>query len=757
MAAKGFTSGPRVLLKRLRDVMAEPLGAQARLDKIVRHIAANMVAEVCSVYLLRSDGVLELFATQGLNPKAVHEASLRVGQGLVGTIAATARPLNLDDAQSHPAFQYLPETGEEIFHSFLGVPILRSGRSVGVLVVQNQTKRVYQEEEAEALETTAMVIAELIAAGGLEGLAKQGVRLDLARPLRIAGAGLAEGLGLGHVVLHEPRVQVTNLFAEDPEKERTRLREAMGRLRISIDDLLERREVAIDGEHRDVLEAFRMFANDTGWVRRMEEAIANGLTADGAVEKVQNDNRARLMRQPDPFLRERLHDFDDLANRLLRELAGKPHGPVAETAATDNIVVARSMGAAELLDYDRKKLRGLVLEEGAATSHVAIVARALGIPVVGQAANAAAVAENGNPIIVDGDEGLVHLRPLADVETAYAEKARYRASRQAQYAALRDEPAISRDGIAFELNINAGLAMDMAQIDKTGAAGVGLFRTELHFMVASQFPRPGEQEQFYRSILKEAKDKPVTFRLLDIGGDKVLPYGDAVTEENPALGWRAIRLSLDRPGLIRGQVRALLRAAAGRELRIMAPMVTEFREIGRIKELVNREIGVLNKFGHELPRRFRFGAMIEVPALLWQLDELFSEVDFVSVGSNDLFQFVMAVDRGNPRLANRFDPLSRPFLRVLRHIVAKADASGTPVSLCGELAGKPVSAMALAGVGFRSISMAPSSVGPVKQMLRSLDVGAFGRELLARVDAPAEGETLREFIEAYARPNAVAL
>jgi phosphotransferase system enzyme I (PtsP) len=757
MAAKSFTSGSRDLLKRLRVVMAEPLGAQARLDKIVRHIAANMVAEVCSVYLLRSDGVLELFATQGLNPKAVHEASLGVGKGLVGTIAATARPLNLDDAHSHPAFQYLPETGEEIFHSFLGVPILRSGRAVGVLVVQNQTKRVYQEEEEEALETTAMVIAELIAAGGLEGLAKQGTRLDLARPLRLAGVGLAEGLGLGHVVLHEPRVVVTNLFAEDPEKELARLREAMGKLRLSIDDLLDRREMASDGEHRDVLEAYRMFANDQGWGRRIEEAIANGLTADGAVEKVQNDNRARMMRQADPYLRERLHDFDDLAYRLLRELAGKPHGPIADQTAGDNIVVARNMGAAELLDYDRKKLRGLVLEEGAATSHVAIVARALGIAVVGQVANAVAIAENGNPVIVDGDDGLVQLRPLPEVEIAYAEKARYRASRQAQYAALRDEPAVTRDGIAFELNINAGLAMDMAQIAKTGAAGVGLFRTELHFMVASQFPRPGEQEQFYRAILSEAGGKPVTFRLLDIGGDKVLPYGNAVAEENPALGWRAIRLSLDRPGLIRGQVRALLRATAGRELRIMAPMVTEFREIGRIKELVNREIEILNKFGHELPRRFAFGAMIEVPALLWQLDELFEEVDFVSVGSNDLFQFVMAVDRGNPRLADRFDPLSRPFLRVLRDIVRKANAHGTPVSLCGELAGKPVSAMALAGIGFRSISMAPSAVGPVKQMLRALDVGALAEALSARIDAPAGGQTAREFLEAHARAHAIPL
>ncbi len=522
---KSLPTGPRVLLRRIREVMAEPLGAQARLDKIVRHIAANMVAEVCSVYVLRADDVLELFASQGLNPKSVHEASLRVGQGLVGTIAASARPLNLDDAQSHPAFAYLPETGEEIFHSFLGVPILRAGRAIGVLVVQNQAKRIYRDDESEALETTAMVIAELIAGGELEGLTKTGTTLELTRSVRLAGVALAEGIGLGYVVLHEPRVEVTNLIAEDVDKEAARLREAIGRLRISIDDLLDRREIASDGEHREVLEAYRMFANDAGWARRMEEAIANGLTAEAAVEKVQSDNRARMIRQPDPYLRERLHDFEDLAYRLMRELTGK-RSPMAEAEPLrDQVVVARQMGAAELLDYDHKSLRGLVLEEGSPTSHVTIVAKALGIPVVGQVVNAVSIADAGNAIIVDGDDGLVHLRPLADVEAAYAEKVRLRARKQAKYAELRNEPSVTRDGVAIEMLINGGLAMDLAQIEIAGAAGIGLFRTELQFMVASKFPRPGEQESFYREMLREAGDHPITFRLLDIGGDKVLPYG----------------------------------------------------------------------------------------------------------------------------------------------------------------------------------------------------------------------------------------
>jgi phosphotransferase system, enzyme I, PtsP len=744
-----------VLLRRLREVMAEPLGAQARLDKIVRHIAANMVAEVCSVYVLRADNVLELFATQGLNPGAVHEASLKVGQGLVGTIAATAQPLNLDDAQSHPSFAYLPETGEEIYHSFLGVPILRSGRALGVLVVQNQARRTYADDEVEALETTAMVLAELIAAGELEGLNRQGTGLDLSRPVQISGTSLAEGIGLGYVVLHEPRVVVTNLFAEDIDSEITRLRDALGRLRISIDDLLERREVASDGEHREVLEAYRMFANDRGWVRRMEEAISNGLTAEAAVEKVQSDNRARMMRQQDPYLRDRLHDFDDLAYRLLRELVGKPHGPLAERITHDYIVVARNMGAAELLDYSKDNLRGLLLEEGAPTSHVVIIARALGIPVVGQLPDLLSLAENGNAVIVDGEDAVIHLRPAPEVETAYAEKVRFRARRQAAYAELRDQPSQTRDGVPFSLLINAGLAMDLPQLEQSGAVGIGLFRTELQYMVASRFPRPKEQEELYRSVLNAAGEKDVTFRTLDIGGDKVLPYGNTVTEENPALGWRAIRLSIDRPGLIRMQVRALLKAASGRGLKIMLPMITEVREFRKAKAIIEREVAILSGFGHRMPSDLKLGAMIEVPSLLWQLDELMGEIDFASVGSNDLFQFVMAVDRGNPRIASRFDPLSRPFLRVLRQIVVKAGQYGKPLTICGELAGRPLAALALAGIGFRSLSMASSSIGPVKAMLRELDLGKLESVLIPAIAEPIGGQTMRELLIDFADSHGI--
>src|SRR5271157_6011158 len=700
---RGALGGPRVLLRRLREVMAEPVSAQERLDKVVVLIAANMVAEVCSVYVLRVDSTLELYATEGLNRDAVHHTVMKSDEGLVGLVASQASAINLSNAQAHPAFSYRPETGEEIYHSFLGVPVLRAGNTLGVLVVQNRAKRTYSEEEVEALQTTAMVLAEMIASGELSALALPGAEPAARRSLHLKGKALSEGIALGHVVLHEPRVVVTNFIADDIPKELKHLESAVETLRTHLDELLEHGDVVEGGEHRDVLEAYRMFAYDRGWVHKLEEAVMTGLTAEAAVERVQSDTRARMLRQTDPFLRERLHDLDDLANRLMRQLTGRDHAPSRESLPENAILVARSMGPAALLDYDRKRLRGLVLEEGGPHSHVAIVARALGIPAVGDVENATGIADPGDAIIVDGSSGDLHLRPLPDLEAAYAERVRLRARRQQQYQALRDQPCITRDGEEITLLINAGLSVDLPHIADTGAAGIGLFRTELQFMVAPNFPRASEQYTLYRAVLDAADDKPVTFRTLDIGGDKVLPYMRNIEEENPALGWRAIRLGLDRPGLLRRQLRALLRAAAGRALKIMFPMIAAVQEFDDAKELVERELTYLRRHGHKLPAQVEVGSMVEVPSLLYQLDELLDHADFLSVGSNDLVQFLYAVDRGNPRVSGRFDPLSAPVLRALKEIVDAAHAHKKPATLCGELASQPIGALALVALGYRSL------------------------------------------------------
>ncbi|CEJ10857.1 Phosphoenolpyruvate-protein phosphotransferase [bacterium YEK0313] len=752
MPIRAAFGGPRLLLRRLREVMAEQISAQERLDKIVVLIAANMVAEVCSVYVLRVDGTLELYATQGLNREAVHLTVMRAGEGLVGLVAQTADPLNLSDAQDHPQYSYKPETGEEIFHSFLGVPILRGGNTLGVLVVQNRAHRKYEEDEIEALQTTSMVLAEMIASGELSALAPPGQEPAARRPLRLGGEPLADGVGLGYVVLHEPRILVKQLIADDPNREMARLDQAVEAIRAAIDDMLETEDVARGGEHKDILEAYRMFAHDRGFMRRMKEAIGTGITAEAAVERVQSDNRARMMRQTDPYLRERLHDLDDLAMRILRQLTGSDH-PAACADLPDNaIVVARHMGPASLLDYDRTRLRGLVLEEGGATSHVAIVARALGIPTVGQVENATSLADPGDAIIIDGATGEVQLRPTSDVENAYAEKVRFRARRQAQYQAIRNKPAVTRDGVEIRLLLNAGLFVDLPFLDETGASGIGLFRTELQFMVANALPRVAEQLDLYRKVLDAAGDRPVTFRTLDIGGDKVLPYMEVIQEENPALGWRAIRLGLDRPGLLRSQVRAMLRAGAGREVRIMFPMIAAVEEFDEAKAIVERELTHLRRHDHRMPDRVQIGAMVEVPALLFQLDELLPRVDFLSVGSNDLVQFMFAVDRGNNRVANRFDVLSPPILRALRSLAAKGREHGKPVTLCGELASRPLEAMVLAGLGYRSLSLSPAAMGPVKSMLLELDLGRLEAVLTKLIDEPKQGVSIRdklmEFVEA---------
>jgi len=732
--------------------MAEHESAQARLDKVVMIIASNIVAEVCSLYLRRRDGSLELVANVGLNTDAVHNTHLKPGEGLVGLVAEQAEPRQFADAQHHPAFSFRPETGEGAYHSFVGVPILRGGHTIGVLTVQNRTMRQYSDEEVEALQTIAMVIAETLASGGI---VSDEVTAETRRDsnVRFTGQPISESVALGHIVLHEPRIVVTRLIAEDVELERRRLQQAIEELTGQIDEMMERGDLARAGEHHEVLEAFRMFAHDHGWRRRLDEALATGLTAEAAVQRVRNDTRARMLRLPDQRFRDRLHDIDDLSNRLLRFLSGG-----TETAATGNlpedaIVIARTMGPAELLDYDRQRLRGLVLEEGGANSHVAIVARALGIAAITQCKGVLEVVEPGDAAIVDAQGGELHLRPTQEVVSAYADKVRFQARRQAQYTALKDVPAVTLDDQRVSLNINAGLLFDLPHLDQSGADGIGLFRTELQFMISETFPRLDQQTRLYKAIFDAAGGRPVVFRSLDVGGDKVIPYFRAGAEENPAMGWRAIRMALDRPALFRTQIRALLRAAQGRDLRVMLPMISDVSEFELARALIDREMSLLKQHGHVEPSALMVGAMIEVPALLWQLDTLLPQTDFVSVGSNDLVQFLFAADRGNERVAGRFDSLNPAALRALRQIVRAAEHFETPLTLCGEMAGKPLEAMALIGLGFRSISMAPASVGPVKAMVLSLDAANLSENL----DGLLENRktSLREDLKRFAAETGV--
>jgi len=746
----------RRLLRRLRDIMARSGTAQERLDRIVRVIAAEMVAEVCSAYIMRAGEVLELFATEGLRPEAVHRTRLRVGEGLVGVIAATARPLALADAQSHPNFAYRPETGEEIFHSLMGVPILRSGRVLGVLVVQNRTLRHYTEDEVEVLQTIAMIVAELATGGDLIN------PLEIAQspgggmlPLRLVGVRLNGGLAVGPAVLHEPRVVIRQVVAEDVDTELVRLRRAVSVMREAIDDLVATsREFGV-GEHHDVIETYRMFAADRGWVTRIADAIRSGLTAEAAVQKVSDDTRTRMMQVSDAYLRERLFDLEDLANRLLRHLSGRPPSAAWAELPPEFILVARAMGPAELLDYARRRIMGLVLEEGSPTAHVAIVARAFDIPVVGQVDHATSRIETGDIIVVDGDHARVFIRPSADIQQSMATAAEARIRRRAFYETLRASPPITRDGIEIKLLLNAGLLFDLSELSATGAEGVGLFRTEFPLMVRNTFPTVEELTEFYRRVFEQAEDRPVVFRTLDIGGDKVLPYLPHAIEDNPAMGWRAIRIGLDRPAMLRLQLRALIRAAEARTLFVKFPMVAEVAELEQARALVNAELGRATDERRALPESIKIGVMLEVPALLWQLPALCERIDFLSIGTNDLLQFLFACDRGNPRLAERYDPLSAPMLRLFRDVIESTQAAGVPLSMCGDMAGNPLEAMALIALGFRTLSMAATSIGPVKTMIRSLNAKAVA-DYLDEIGGRPD-HSLRPKLEAYARDHDIAL
>jgi phosphotransferase system, enzyme I, PtsP len=745
--------GPRILLRRLREIMAEQTSAQSRLDKLVTVIATNMVAEVCSIYLRRAGKALELFATEGLNKSAVHKTRMREGEGLVGLVAETAEPVNLSDAPSDPHFSYRPEVGEDPYKSFLGVPIVRGGQVFGVLTVQNRAAVLYSEEEVEALQTVAMVLAEVVAQGGLFNIAElDEPELRADRPRTFHGEGLSEGVGIGRAVLHEPRVKVERMIADDPQEELTRLEEAIGSLRDSVDRMLDSSELDLTGEGREVIEAYRLFAHDQGWRTRMRDAVRTGLTAEAAVERVQDEMRVRVQRLDDPVLRERLHDLDDLARRLLRHLSGDDG---AQELPLNAVIVARAMGPAELLDYRRDRLVGLVLEDAASTSHVAIVARSMGLPLIGSAEGITDAVRAGDSIVIDGEGGEVHLRPQAEIVAAFEMKRALREQVQARFAALRDLPAVTKDGVPIKLMMNAGLLLDMPHLEQSGADGIGLFRTELQFMIGETMPRLSDQAQFYRDVLDAAGDKPVVFRTLDLGGDKVLPYARWEPEENPALGWRAIRIALDRPALLRYQIRALLMAAVGRTLRILLPMVSNVDEFNRARALVDRETERARLLGLDRPKQILVGAMLEVPALAFMLPQLMRSADFVSIGSNDLLSLAFAVDRTNPRVSRRYDPLNPASLTLIQLIVKSSAEAHGDLSLCGEMAGKPLDAMALLGLGLRTLSMHPANIGAIKAMIRSMDlseVTPFVAKLCGRTD-----HSLRTRLAAFAAERGIAL
>ena len=566
----------------------------------------------------------------------------------------------------------------------------------------------------------AMVLSELIANADLidEPSTRAGNETGT---ISLTGLTLVKGAAAGVAIFHQPNVRIEHTVAEDVEAERHRVYSAFDKMREQIDRMASQIDFGTGGEHEEVIATYKMFAYDEGWSRRINEAIDSGLTAEAAIERVQQRTRMRMRQIDDALLADRMHDLEDLSNRLLRIVSGQMSTAAQLGLKKDSILIARNLGPAELLEYDKRRLRGVVLEEGSLTAHVVIVARAMGIPVLGRVQGIRHKVRDGDMLLLNADEKSVIVRPSSAAEELFQHDLVDRQKKKARYAAMRDAASVTNDGVPVTLMINAGLRDDMSALATTGAEGVGLFRTEFQFLISATLPQRERQQRFYRDVIEAAGDKPVIFRTLDIGGDKALPYlkNETNEEENPALGWRALRLSLDHAGLMKAQARALIEASAGRTLNVMFPMVSEPWEFDAAREIFEGQMEFLGRQKKRVPSKIRYGAMLEVPALAETLDILLPKIDFLSIGTNDLTQFLFAADRADPRLAERYDWLSPAILRFIRRVVQTTDGYPVDVAVCGEMGGRTLEALALIGLGIHRLSITPAAVGPIKAMVRS--------------------------------------
>lgn len=741
----------RYLMRELRRLMARDMSIQARLDRIVSLLAESLNVDVCSCYILRPGDLLELYATYGLDKNARHETFLRVGEGLVGEIALQRKPLFSEDAWAHPSFVYKPETNEKAFKSLAGVPLIRSNRLLGVLVIQTKKKQTYTSETIELLETVAMVVAEMLTGQHLTAPERENVA-PMGRQ-KLDAVSLIEGFAIGTIAIHKRMSQAVNLLAKDSQQEIQRLYAALETVEQEINKILATSHMT--GEQSAIFDTYLMFLKDKGWILKMTKAIEAGLTAEAAVQKVGEEIAERMQMMTDPYIKERVHDFNDLGARVLKHLRGKPSASKNKKMLKNTILVAKTLGPAELLDYDLSKIKGLILEEGSQTMHMVIVARSLNLPLVCGIKNVCSVLAEGDYVALDATAGIVYVNPsdetLDDLNTRTATRRKL----EAKYHQIASLPAETVDGVEISLNINAGLSNDLTLPENTLFHGVGLYRTELPFMLSDTLPDVRMQEDIYRRVLIQAKGRPVVFRTLDIGSDKVLPYFHHKGEENPAMGWRSIRMTLDRRALLRNQLRALIHAAADRELFVMFPMISSVDEFLEAKATLNIELERARLQQAHMPQKVKVGTMIEVPSLIFSLDRLLREVDFVSIGTNDLAQFLFAADRGNPNIWNRYDNLSPALLKALRIIVHRCQEAHIPCSVCGEMAGRPLEAMTLVALGFTSLSMNPTALGPVKSAIRAMNYQQLSDYLEKQLSVSSR--SLRDRLISYARDHGILI
>lgn len=703
------------LLQKISELMTKPQILSSRLNLALKTIAQDMGAETAILYLLTPDRYLEVYAVYDSAHQEHKKASFRVGEGVVGFIAAIGESVICDNISRHPNFLYRPGIADHVNLSLLGVPLTSAKGVLGVLTLQNPPSKPFEEWREKALMEVGSFFAQLTELERFPTLDR--VQGKISGMQTLQGVSFNAGLAIGTAVLHQPYSWKESDFSLSAKDERLRFKTAIRDLIRSIDVLVESTPND-EQETQDILSSYRMIASDRGWIRKIQDYIQKGFTAEAAVQKVRRHTRERFAQIGNQLLKGRLSDFEDLASRLLRHLSGKDS--VTETLPESTILVAHNLGPAELLDYDRRLIKGLVLEEGVHTAHVAIIARALDIPVVGRIPLLLTHVASGDKIIVDGDHGTICVNPNTDTLHKARKNITQLKKWQVLNQELRHKPCQTREAIPITLTLNAGLPIDLHHMEDLPFKGVGLYRTEIPFMMRSSFPDVNVQAEFYKDVVEQAKGQPITFRTLDIGGDKVVPYMWRIQDENPVLGWRAIRVALDKPAVLRQQVRALIRATAGIELRILFPMISDITEYHHARHHVEQEWARAEQTKTPLPSSLTYGVMVEVPSIVNQLDTLLGQVDFISLGTNDLFQFFYACDRTNPAVSNRYDVLSTAFLKYLYDIRLACEAANVPLNICGEMAGKPLEALALLAIGYRSLSVSGPSAGLVKKMIVSL-------------------------------------
>ena len=742
------------MLQLFKEITSSDMPMSVRFDKVTAMLAHKMEADAAACYLVIDDNYLELFASYAFNPKLTNAISLKVGEGIIGGIAQSKCTTTVENIWQHPDFLYRAEADEEKYKSFLGAPLIRWGRAIGVLCLYKKELYEFKKAEVEALETLAMAFAEWVGSDEMRAYKNAFIkqRGQTTRD-KVKGISLSRGFGVGPAVVHRRRQNVTKIFAEDKQAELERLAKAHSEMNHDLDEKFNSSKLGI-GEHADILDTYRMFAKDKGWYNKIAGHVEGGLTAEAAVERAFEDMWNRLSGTQDVYLKERLHDLRDVADRLLAYLGGD-NTDIKAADLPEIVIVAQTMGPADLMDYDYHKIKALILEDGTPTMHVAIVAKALGIPVVSKIKGIYKEIKSGEVLAVNGDEGIVYLQPSAKVLADFKIKIAERERQIAQMAELKKLPSKTLDKQRINMYINVGLDFDLEYIESTNCDGIGLYRTEIPFMAAEKMPDVEHQFAYYRKLMDKAENKKVVFRSLDVGSDKLLPYWTYSGEENPAIGWRSIRITLDRRAILRQQMRAFIRAAAGKELNVMFPMIANLAEFRDAKETLMLELDKEKRRSENVPSKVNVGLMIEVPSVVFQLDAILLEADFISVGTNDLAQFVFACDRTNNRLSERYDVLSVPFLRVMQEIITKANDAKVLCSVCGEMASNPIEAMVLIGLGYRNLSISGASFGKVKRMIRSANTKDLADYIQTLLDF--NQRTLRPQLIAYANDHGIEI